>query len=46
MMIHIPYEFLENVFGKTIADNFNTISACLFVVGFMIAAILRSKTRR
>ena len=37
--IIIPYEIIEKTFGKFIADNFNTISAILVIVGFIIAAL-------
>lgn len=37
--IVIPYEIIEKTFGKFIADNFNTISAILVIVGFIIATL-------
>lgn len=37
--ITIPYELIEKTFGKFIADNFNTISAILVIIGFIIAII-------
>lgn len=41
MIIHyIPYEFIERVFGTTIAENFNLISLILGLIGFSVAVIL------
>ena len=31
MVIHIPYEIIERIFGTWVADNFNTISIALFI---------------
>lgn len=40
MIIHqVPYEWVEKIFGTFVADNFNTISISLSVIGIIIAII-------
>lgn len=38
-MIHIPYQLIEKLFGEWVAQNFNTISACLVTIGFCLYII-------
>lgn len=44
MILKIPYEFVEGIFGSTIAEYFNEISATLFIIGFIIY-LLKRKVR-
>ena len=46
-MTRIPYELIESLFGTRLADNFNTICACLCFVGiFMYFSNGSISTRR
>ena len=43
-MVHIiPYEVIEKLFGTFVADNFNTISLSLTIVGLFAAVLLGKK---
>lgn len=45
MYIHrVPYELIEWLFGKTIADNFNEITFVLCIIGAVLSLFIQKKT--
>lgn len=43
MIIQIPYEWLEKIFGSFVAQNFSKIAFAVLIGGFIISRIIRKK---
>ena len=43
-LVIIPYDVIENIFGKFIADNFNTIMAIIAVIAIVVRIFGQKKT--